>query len=187
MSVLAVTLIACISMVACGNNGGAQNNPDTPNTDTNICNIDNFNGFYANFETRKVYYVNGENYELAEFSVSNVPNENGLYRAQLTDMNTSGFKFKIIRNTKGVNVYPVLDEEDAEIRVRNNMYLICTLNKPELNKDLSKQFYSSSDGKVYSKFSSLTEMFAEAFPDEPIDSTNVSWIENAWKELFLAA
>lgn len=187
MSVFAVILIACMAMVACSSTG-ETNKPETPTVvDTNFGNIDNFGGFYANFETRLVYYVDGDNFELAEFSINNTPNENGQYRAQLTDRNTSGFKFKKTYGTKGASVYIVLDEEDAARKIRDHEFFIGTANRPEQNKDLSKQFYSESDQKVYSKFSSLTEMFAEAFPDEPIDPTNVSWIADAWKDLFLAA
>ena len=195
MSVLAVTLIACISMVACGGKN-SSNNPDTPNTpnyiDTNICNIDNLSGIYANFETQIVYYISGETYKIAKFTISNAAGDNGLFTAKVySDTNlykygTSTKYFNKLKITRNTNTKKVFVEKVWNDNPQSNTYLIRTADRTEDN-DLSKQFYAEDDQKIYSKFSSLTEMFAEAFPEEPIDPANVTLVDEDWKDLFLAA
>ncbi len=176
MSVFAVTLIACMAMVACSN--GGTNNPDNPNNvSTNICNIDNLNGYYVNIEAKEVYWFDVANnyYKHAEFSISDEPKENGLYRLNIAnEANPMLFskyanKLDVIRSEYGyVTVKKMLSDT-------NSIRLISSYYYPTENQDLSKQFYAEDEDMIYTKISSLGEFLAEVFPGKEIDNTDTTY------------
>ena len=176
MSVLAVTLVAAMFMVACGSSNGGTNNPDNPNnTTTNICNIDNLNGYYVNFDTKEVYWFDIANnyYKHATFSIGDEPKENGLYRLSIANevnhMMFTGYANKLrVPNNGYATVNKVWNENDAT-------NLISSYYHPEENKDLSIQFYAEDEKIIYTKISGLGDFLATVFPGKEIDKTDTTY------------
>ena len=192
VSVFAVTLVAAMFMVACGNDSGT-NNPDTPsNTTTSICNVDNLNGFYANIEEKKLYYFDiANNIGLrGEFSLVNEePDENGLYQLRvamnLPDYAKTGYFNKVKVNRMAgfdaIVIYHQWNEHNPDDRDA----FISTYNNDD-NKDLSKQFYAADEKIIYTKISGLDGFLAEVFPNKVIDKTDMTHVGSVWGNLIKA-
>lgn len=187
-SVMALIVVTSICMTACGNG--------SDNTNTNICNIDNLNGYYGNAEEQTLYYFDIANnkYDRASIYISEQPNENGLYtlKTSRSDHINSMYrdKLRISRGSQGLVVYKVWDMYpglgDNGGTKYNETKLIGTYQNPN-NTDLSKQFYADDEELIYTKISSLNEFLAEAFPGKEIDTTDMTYVSSSWKDLFLNA
>ena len=176
-AVLALVVVTGISMAACGSND------NTNDSTTNICNVDNLNGFYANIEAMKVYWFDIANNTAkhAEFLISDNPNENGLYQLRVLAIFDDAVvkyydKIEVRRGDSAVAIY----HKWGDFNVRPKDLLISTYGN-EYDRDLSKQFYAEDEEIIYTKISSLGEFLATVFPDKAIDTTDMTYVASGWE------
>lgn len=184
-TVLALIVVTGISMAACGSD---DNSDYSDNTITNICNIDNLDGFYADIGTARVYWFDLANgiAKHAEFSISDKPNENGLYQLKVESIFPSyGVKYydkiEVRRGTQAVAVY----HKWGDYNVQPDDLLIGTYGN-DYDNDLSKQFYAEDEKMIYTKISSLGEFLATIFPDKEIDKTDMTRVSSLWENFVKA-
>lgn len=184
-TVLALIVIAGISMAACGNgsNGGDSIKDN---------NIDELKGYYANFEAQKLYYfdIDTNSYAYGQFSIGDAPKENGKYaltisrndRRYSTDY-ANKLRYWSYEGTCSVwkSWTDILDSYNETLFISGS---------DAQSKDLSKKFYARDDQLVYSKISNLDEFFATVFPNVDIDLDDVTITynnETVWEDLLLEA
>lgn len=176
MSVFAVTLVAAMFMVACGSSNGGTNNPDNNTTGqfTSVCNIDNLNGYYANFDAKKIYYIDVANktYKHALIDISSEPNQDNLYQVRVTHLFKEGAKYTGKLRVPN-NGYAIVNKVWNDKGDATN--LVSSYHHPEENKDLSMQFYAEDEEMIYTKISDLGEFLATVFPGKEVDKTDTTY------------
>lgn len=181
-TVLALIAVTGISMAACGSNDSDDSD------DINICNIDNLDGFYADIGTMRVYWFDLANgiAKHAEISISDEPNENGLYQLRVESIFPSyGVKYydkiEVRRGTQAVAIY----HKWGDWGVEPDDLLIGTYGN-DYDNDLSKQFYAEDEKMIYTKISSLGELLDTVFPDKEIDKTDMTRVSSLWENFIKA-